>query len=58
MVDWWTVDEVAARYKIKRRYAYRLASIQQWRRRRDGRRVRYCRADVEASLEPGRRRTR
>jgi hypothetical protein len=52
---WLTVDEIAQRYTVKRSYAYRLACLRGWRRRRDrDRRVRYCDEDVEATL--GRRR--
>ena len=52
MEAWLTVDQIADRYGIKVSYAYRLASLHAWRRRRcPDRRVRYCAADVEATLK-------
>jgi hypothetical protein len=48
---WMTVEQVAARYGIKRGYVYRLACLHPWQRRRDrDRRVRYRAADVDAVL--------
>jgi hypothetical protein len=46
-----TVEEVMEEFRVRRGYAYRLASVRGWRRRRgaDGR-VRYLREDVEAVL--------
>jgi hypothetical protein len=46
-----TVEDVMVEYRVRRGYAYRLASVRRWRRRRgaDGR-VRYQREDVEAAL--------
>jgi hypothetical protein len=48
---WLTVEEIADRFGIKKSYAYRLASLRGWRRRRGpDRRVRYSAADVAATL--------
>lgn len=46
-----TVEQVMAEYRVRRGYAYRLASVRRWRRQRGGDgRVRYQREDVEAAL--------
>jgi hypothetical protein len=49
--DYLTVEEICQRYRVKRGYAYRLASVYGWRRMRcSDRRVRYWHADVDAVL--------